>query len=274
MELAGKTAIVTGSGRGIGRALAIEFASHGANVVICARREADLAETAAIIKKNGGSVLSIPCDVTKRDQVDSLIARTLETFGTIDVLFNNAASYRAIGAVWEVDPDLWWTDVTTNFLGPMLFCRGVLQHMMKRDEGIIINMSGGGGVVPLTGGSGYGSSKAALIRFSETLAKELEREGSNVLVLMMGPGLVKTETTLLQTTDPKGLKWIPSTKETFDAGTERAPEDCARQTVELLRIASSEMNGRMFHTAMDLADVAKRKAEIKAKDLYVLRDVK
>ena len=146
--------------------------------------------------------------------------------------------------------------------------------MMKRDEGIIINMSGGGGVVPLTGGSGYGSSKAALIRFSETLAKELEHEGSNVLVLMMGPGLVKTETTLRQTTDPKGLKWIPSTKQVFDEGTERAPEDCARQTVKLLKIASSEMNGRMFHTSMDLDDVAARKAQIKAKDLYVMRDVK
>jgi NAD(P)-dependent dehydrogenase (short-subunit alcohol dehydrogenase family) len=271
MDLAGRTAIVTGSGRGIGRALAVEFARQGANVVICARRKDDLAETAAIIEKGGGSVLSIPTDVAKKAQVDRLVQETLKAFGRIDVLFNNAASFRALGAVWEVDPETWWRDVTTNDLGPFLCARAVLPHMMKRNEGVIVNMNGGGALSFLTGGSGYGCSKAFLLRFTETLSKELEKAASNVIVVAIGPGFVHTETTELQRIDPMGVKWIPSSKELLDAGKSRPPEDCAKATVWMLRNISKEMSGRVFEVDTDFDDIARRAADIKAKDIYVMR---
>lgn len=271
MELKGRTAIVTGSGRGIGRALAVEFARQGANVVICARREGDLSETAAIIAKEGGSVLSVPTDVSKRAQVDRLVRKTIKAFGRIDVLFNNAASFRALGAVWEVDPETWWRDVTTNDLGPFLCTRAVLPHMMKTDEGVIINMNGGGALTYLTGGSGYGCSKAFLLRLTETLAKELEKEGSNVIVVAIGPGFVHTETTELQRVDPMGVKWIPSSKEALDAGKSRPSEDCAKATVRMLRNITKEMRGRVFEVDTDFDEIARRAKEIAEKDLYVMR---
>jgi len=271
MEIKGRTAIVTGSGRGIGRALAVEFARQGANVVICARRKDDLAETEDLIRRLGGSVLAVPADVTKAAQVNRLVKQTLKTFGQIDVLFNNAASFRSLGAMWEADPKVWWRDVTTNDLGPFLCARAVLPHMMERDEGVIINMNGGGALTYLTGGSGYGCSKAFLLRLTETLAKELEKEGSRVIVVAIGPGFVHTETTELQRVDPLGIKWIPSSKELLDAGKSRPPEDCARATVWMLRKLCPEMNGRVFEVTTNFNEVAERAKEIKEKDLYVMR---
>lgn len=271
MELAGRTAIVTGSGRGIGRAIALEFAREGANVACCARRNDEVEKTVAMIEADGGSGLAVTADVTKRDQVGYLVEATLERYGQIDVLYNNAAAFRALGAVWEVDPDIWWSDFTTNVLGIMLTSRAVLGHMMERNEGVIINMNGGGSWTPLPGGSGYGCSKAALLRFTDTLAGELEREDSNVLVLSLGPGFVHTETTDFQRTNPLGVKWIPSSKEALDAGDTRPPSDCAKSAVWLLKVACPQLNGRIFQTGMDFDEIAARADEIKQNDLYTLR---
>ena len=271
MELKGKTVIVTGSGAGIGRALALEFARQGANVVCCARRENKIRETVTLLEKEGGHGLSVPTDVTRKDQVEKMVGETLKHFGQIDVLFNNAGSFRAIGGIWEVDPEVWWHDVTVNLYGPMLCCQTVLPHMMKRDEGIIINMNGGGSSSPLPGGSGYGCSKAALMRLTDGLAKELERLGSSVLVFGMGPGFVRTEMTEFQIQTAEGQRWIPSSKEAIDGKRDRPPEDCAKATIELIRIASPELSGRIFGTGTDFAEIAKRASEIQEKDIYVLR---
>ena len=271
MELKDRTTIVTGAGSGIGRAIALEFGRQGANVVCAARRANLLDETVSLIEQEGGRALAVPTDLIQRDQVNALIGKTLDSFGRIDVVFNNAGSFAAIGAVWEVHPDAWWHDVTVNLLGPMLVCRAVLPHMMARDEGIIINMNGGGSTGPLTGGSGYGCSKAGLLRLTDTLAAELEKEGSHVLVLAMGPGLVQTEMTQLQVDDPLGVKWIPSTKESLAKGNHRPPEDCARDTVKLIRIACPELNGRIFGAGDDFDQIARDAAEIKASDKRVMR---
>ncbi len=271
MELKGKTAIITGSGRGVGRALALEFARQGANVVCCARRENEIRQTVALLEKEGGHGLAVPADVTQKDQVENMAAETLKHFHQIDILFNNAGSFQAIGGIWEIDPEVWWHDVTVNLRGPMLCCQAVLPQMMKRDTGIIINMNGGGSGSPLPGGSGYGCSKVALMRLTDGLAKELERVGSSILVFGMGPGFVRTEMTELQVKTPEGRKWIPSSKEAIDAKRDRPPEDCAKSTVELIRIACPELSGRIFGAGTDFAEIAKRTSEIKEKDLFVIR---
>lgn len=271
MDLKGKTAIVTGSGRGIGRALAVEFARQGANVVCCARREHEVAETLSLIHAAGGAGLAVQADVTDKFDVARLVSTAIETYGQVDVLFNNAASFKAYGALWEFDPDAWWGDITTNVLGPMLCSRAVLPSMMARDSGVIINMNGGGAIVPLPGGSGYGSSKACLLRLTEAWAKELERAGSRVMVLSIGPGFVHTETTHIQTTDPLAVKWIPSSKQAIEAGECRPPEDCAKATMRMLRCLTPEMNGRIFEVNTDFERIAAESAKIKEQDLYVLR---
>ncbi len=268
MELKDQVAVVTGAGSGIGRAIALEFAAQGARVVCCGRRLDRLEETVAQI---GSAALAVPADVTSAGDVDRLVQTTVEKFGGVDILFNNAGAFDAIGGLWEVDPEVWWRDVTINLRGPMLTSRAMLKVMMKQDRGVILNMNGGGATYPLPGGSAYGSSKAALLRFTETLARELERAGSHVLVVAMGPGLVCTEMTQLQADSALGRKWIPSTAECIAQGKTRPPEDCARSTVELLRWINPTFNGRIFGVGMDFEAIARRLAMPDAKDALLMR---
>ncbi len=271
MELKNRTAIVTGSGTGIGRAIAVEFAKNNARVVCCGRRMEKIQETVNIIKKQGGRALAIKTDVTSPSEVKNLVSETVKRFGGIDVLFNNAGSFHTIGALWEIDPEQWWEDVKVNLRGVMLCCHMVLPYMIKQNSGIIINMNGGGATTYLTGGSAYASSKAAVMRLTENLAKELEHEKSNVLVFGMGPGLVRTEMTELQAKTAQGQKWIPSTLEFFKMGKTRNPEDCAKTTVELIKNACPELNGRNFGVGQNFSDIIKRLPEIRKNDLYVMR---
>jgi len=255
MELKGRTAIVTGSGTGVGQAIAVEFARHGAKVVCAARRKECLNETVALIREEGGEGLAVPTDITQHDQVENLVDRTLREYGAIDVLYNNAGSFRSIAGIFEADPELWWGDVTVNLFGTFLCCRMALPHMIERDEGIIINMSGGGAGRALPGGSGYGCSKAGVVRLTDGIARECERIGSKVLAFTMGPGFVRTEMTELQIDTPEGRKWIPSSKDAVEAGRDRDPYDCARSSVELIRVACPEINGRGFGAGTDFDKV-------------------
>jgi NAD(P)-dependent dehydrogenase (short-subunit alcohol dehydrogenase family) len=246
MNFQNKVAIITGSGRGIGRAVAVEFARNGASVVCCARTQESIQETADLIRKEGGQCLAVPVDVTDKQQVQNLADRTLARFGRIDVLFNNAARIPVINGVWEVDADEWWDEITVNLRGPMLCCRAVLPQMMKQNEGAIINMTGG---TEIPGRTSYCCSKAALNRLTVLLAKELESVKSPVTVFAMGPGLVKTVRTLHEAESEQGRRWNPNTRSAFEQGKDRPPEDCARAAVKLLAKPPSELNGKTFAAA-------------------------
>jgi len=271
MELKGRTAIVTGAGRGIGRALALEFARQGANVACCARSRIEICRTVALIKRGEGRAIPITTDITQEKEVVKMVEQVLEEFGQIDVLFNNAGSFRAVGGLWEVDPELWWHDITVNLRGAMLCCQSVLPHMIERNQGIIINMDGGGSADPFPGGSGYACSKVALMRLTDTLAQELQRINSSVLVFGMGPGLVQTRMSEHIAQSPEGRRWLPSVKEMFDEKQDGPPEECAKATAHLIHIACPELNGRIFGVATDFLEVVNQASEIKAKDLLVIR---
>ncbi len=247
MKLAGKTAIVTGAGSGIGRALALEFARHGARVVCCGRRGTLLDETVARIEGQGGTGLAVPTDVTDQAQVKALVDQTLARFDTIHLLFNNAGSFASIAGVHEVDVDTWWQDVTVNLLGPLCLCRRILPHMLAQNEGIIINMNGGRPV----GGTGYACGKAGLMELTRLLAAELRSLQSHVIVLSAGPGLVRTEMTEIQANTEAGRRWIPSTAQAFEAGRIRPPEDIAAATVRMLAVIRPEHSGKAYGPETD-----------------------
>ena len=252
MKLEGSTAIVTGAGRGIGRALAVEFATHGMNVVCAARREHEIKGTTDLIKDTSGDALAVPTDITDPAAVGRMVDKTLDHFGQIDVLFNNAASFGALGPIWSVDADQWWHDIRVNLRGTMLCSQAVQPHMIERDSGIVINMAGGDHI---PGGTGYSCSKVALVRLTELMAKECEHDGYNIFVFTMGPGFVRTEMTEYQIEAEEGRKWLPSSQDSFDRGADRPPEDCARATVELLRIACPQLNGQRFGTGTNWDEV-------------------
>ncbi|NOZ24457.1 MAG: SDR family oxidoreductase [Planctomycetes bacterium] len=250
MELEGRTVIVTGAGSGIGRALAREFGRNSARVVCCARRKARLDETVKLIEEEGGVGVAIPTDITDHIQVKQMVEEVLDRFGSIDVVFNNAGSFQSIAGVHEVDPDVWWQDVTVNLYGPLLILREVLPHMMSRNEGIIINMNGGRPV----GGTGYACGKAGLMELTRILAEELKMQDSAVMVFSAGPGLVRTEMTELQATTEAGRRWIPSTKDSFDSGKTRAPEEVAVATIKMIQVARPESSGKSYGPATDFTD--------------------
>lgn len=271
MELSGKTAIVTGAGSGIGRALAVEFAKAGANVVCCGRTELRLHETVKMIEELDGTGVSIKTDVSDWNQVQKMVSLTLERFNRVDLLFNNAGSFQYVGPVWDADPKVWWHDVTVNLYGSMLCCRAVLPHMLERDAGIIINMDGGGGSNgPNPGGSGYGCSKAAILRFSEGLARELEMVKSSVLVFCLMPGFVHTDMTEYLIETPEREKWQPHVRELMGSNAELPPDACAKATIKLLHIACPEFNGRIFYVDTDFERIYKNKSRIKKENLYVM----
>jgi 3-oxoacyl-[acyl-carrier protein] reductase len=271
MELNGKTVIVTGAGSGIGRGLALGFSRAGANVVCCGRTRSKLQETFRMIEEQRGTGIIVRVDISDWVQVQTMVYKTIEKFGGVDLLFNNAGSFNWVGPVWKADPDIWWHDVTTNLYGSMLCCRAVLPHMMIRNAGIIINMDGGGGSNgPNPGGSGYGCSKAALLRFSEGLAKELEAEGSSVLVFCMMPGFVRTSMTESLISTPEREKWQPHVRDLMGSKAEVPSDACAKAAIQLLRMASPELNGRIFYVDTDYGRIEKNKSKIREENLYVM----
>lgn len=271
MKLTGRTAIVTGAGGSVGRALAVEFARAGANTVCCGRRRQKLEETVRMIESDGGRGLAVSIDVSDWSQVQGMVKTALDTFGQIDLLFNCAGSFKFVGPVWEADPQLWWSDVRTNLLGSMHCCRAVLPHMIGRNSGILINMDGGGGSLgPNVGGSAYGCSKAAICRFTEGLALELERAGYEIFAFCMMPGFVVSEMTEYLTATPERLEWQKHVPAMRGTAAEFPPEACAEATMKLLQLAGRELNGRVFYVDSDFERIRKNKERIKMNDLYVL----
>jgi len=185
-QLAGRTAIVTGAGTGIGRAIAETFAAAGAFVVCAGRSEATIAAVAARI---GG--LAIPCDVTDLAQVEALFARTTEARGRVDVFVNNAGQTGPVGALAEVDLAAWRDCVEVNLFGAMHGMRVAAQAMGAQRGGSIINMSSRMGLHGYPMRTAYSATKFALIGMTEALARELGPLGVRVNALC--PGAVSGE---------------------------------------------------------------------------------
>jgi len=192
--------------------------------------------------------------------------------GSIDLLFNNAGRFGYVGPLWKADPEEWWRDVQVNLLGTMHCCRAVLPGMIERNKGIIINMDGGGGSNgPNPGGSAYASSKAGILRMTESLARELEMVGSSVLVFAMMPGFVCTAMTesLIRTKERE--EWQKGVRLLMNSSAQLPPEACFFATLELLRVASPELNGRIMYPDFDYDVIARNTEAIKRDNLYVLR---
>jgi NAD(P)-dependent dehydrogenase (short-subunit alcohol dehydrogenase family) len=272
MDLAGRTAIVTGAGSGIGRELAREFARHGARVACVGRHVAGLEATVASITAEGGVALAVPTDVTDRAQVEAMVATVVERFGAIELLFNNAGSFAAVGPVWEMDPETWWHDVRVNLQGTFLCTRMVLPLLRAQGHGVVINMDGGGGGGgPNLGGSGYGSSKAAVVRLTEGLARELERDGSPVLVFAMFPGFVRTAMTEGLISTETRASWQPYVQNAIAHNEGKQASDCAIATMRLLAVAGPELNGCTFDVDTDFEEIDRRRAEIARDRLLTMR---
>lgn len=197
-QMDGMVAIVTGASRGLGRAIAREYAREGASVVICARSQSPtgltgtLDETAHDIRNAGGDVLAIDCDVTNADAVNQMVRRASDRYGKIDVLFNNAGTMVLGETIMEIDPDRWDQLMRVNVNGPYLCSRAVLPIMMEQRRGSIINIGSRMATDPNQGGGVlYSASKAAVHMFTYCLANEVR--DYNIAVNVLSPGALRSE---------------------------------------------------------------------------------
>ena len=248
-ELSG-VALVTGGGRGIGRGIALELARAGMRVAVSARTRSEVEETA---REAGG--LAVEADVSRQEDVERMVAEVERELGPVDLLVNNAGIAHWEERAWEDDPAAWWRVFEVNVLGPFLVSRAVIPGMVGRGRGRIVNTGSGAAYLPGTGNTAYGASKAALYRFGETLAKQLEPHG--IPVFTISPGLVRTA----MTGDhfPDDAPWTP-------------PELAPRLVRELASGRLDALSGRYIHAEHDDPDdLATRADEVVENDLNAIR---
>ncbi len=187
-DLSGKTAIITGASRGIGEAAARHLAGAGMNVVLAARSQACIAAIAAEI---GDSARAIACDVADYGDVEHLVAETVDAFGSVGLLVNNAGAIEPIARLSESVPHDWGTVFDINLKGAYHCIRAVLPFMEKARQGTIVNMSSGAAAAPMEGWSHYCASKAAVLMLTRSVEKEYE--GTAIRCVGLSPGTVATE---------------------------------------------------------------------------------
>lgn len=193
LNLAGKTAIVTGGSAGIGLATAKALYSEGVNVVIAARNQEKLDKAVFNIQSlptSGTKVIAISADITKADDVEKVVSTTLETFGKIDILINNAGSARA-GSFLELSDEAFLDAWNLKLLGYIRFVKAVVPHLKKQGDGRIVNIIGGAGRTPRPNFLPGGTTNAALLNFTRGISKELAQD--NITINAISPGLTDTE---------------------------------------------------------------------------------
>src|SRR5262245_31562073 len=189
--LEGRVAVVTGGSRGIGRAIALALARHGASIAICYRERADAArETEALIRAQGVPFFAERCDVRDEDSVRNFFAKSTGALGPTSILVNNAGVARD-SLVLFMDREKWSEVIETNLSGAFLCIRAAVRGMLVQRWGRIINIVSPSGEVGLIGQANYSASKAGLIGMTRTLAREFAKQ--NVLVNAVSPGLIDTE---------------------------------------------------------------------------------
>ena len=191
--LKGKVAVITGAGRGIGRTIALAYASAGAAVVCSARNEADIAQTAALIREAGGQAIAHAADVADYAAVTALFQRASDAFGGIDIVVANAGVALEQRRIADGDPALWRKTIDINLTGAYHTAHAAIPHLRRRGAGKIIMIGSGQGRRPNAGFSAYSCSKAGLWMLTQSLATELQEDNISVNELIPGP--VRTDMT-------------------------------------------------------------------------------
>lgn len=276
-SLADRTAIITGANRGLGLEISRAFVKAGAQIAITARDEQVLTEACRelqSIAQPGQKVISFKADVSNPDDVHQVVQGALEAFGHLDILVNNAGIYGPKGAIEDVDWKEWVQAIEVNLLGSVLTCREVLPHFKAQRSGKIIQLSGGGATTPMPFISAYAASKAAVIRFAESLALEVREFGIDVNAI--APGALNTR--LLDEVLAAGPEKVGQTfyeKSLKQKNQGGAPLDKgADLAVFLASTASNGITGKLISAIWDpWASFPEHMDDLNSTDIYTLRRI-
>lgn len=277
MRLAGRFAIITGASQGLGEEIAKHFVAEGASVLLCARSETGLQ---AVVQKltatarNGQKVLARTADVANRQDVDQLVAQALDEFQRIDVLVNNAGIYGPVGPTHEIDWEAWVDAININLVGLVYACRAVTPVMIRQHSGKIINLSGGGATSPLPRMTSYAASKAAVVRFTESLALDLKAHRIDVNAI--APGALDTrllDQVLAAGPEMAGAEFHARMRKIKEQGGTPLSVG-ASLAVYLASPESNGITGRLIAAAWDKwSNLHEHAEELDATDIYTLRRI-
>jgi NAD(P)-dependent dehydrogenase (short-subunit alcohol dehydrogenase family) len=268
IDLTGQVALVTGGGRGLGRAFALALARAGARVAVTARTAAPLAETVEMVERAGGRALAVPGDVSAPEAVAHVVRTAESQLGAVDILVNNAGAVGTLGYDWEVDPEEWWRTFEINVRGPFLYARAVLPRMVDRRRGRIVNVSTGAGFNRLPQMDAYCATKAALTQWTRCLAADIQAHG--VTVFAFHPGMVRTSMV-----DHLTSASVPNAVQAFfhsalSQGRDTPIERSAQMLLFLVSGRADALSGRFIRAQDDEEELVRRAEEIRRDDLHVV----
>ena len=274
MKLNGRVAVITGAGRGIGRAIALAYAREGAKLALAARSESELEAAVGVVSELGAEAIAVPTDVTSQEDTERLARAVADRFGRIDVLVNNAGISGPVGPLQGNDIADWVNTISVNVNGTFLVCRAVIPVMLEQGCGKIINLSGAGATNAWSNMSAYCSSNAAVVRLTEVLAQELDGQG--ITVNALGPGSVHTSMwdKMTEQAAEAGADFIHQLGLRVTSGGGASIDECAELAVWLASDESGALTGRLISAATDdFRGLSPRIEEVMAGDAYTLRRV-
>jgi 3-oxoacyl-[acyl-carrier protein] reductase len=272
-----RVAIITGASQGLGLQIAKHYLSAGANLVLCARNHEHLKsatlQLGALLSKHQ-KIFSIAADVSSESDVNNVLNLTLEKFGTCHILVNNAGIYGPMGTIEDVDIHDWIRAIQVNLFGSVLMSRAVVPLFKKQKYGKLIQLSGGGATAPLPSFSAYAASKAAVVRYAETLAEELRE--FNVDVNAIAPGALNTrmlDEVIDAGPEKVGKKFYDKSLQQKEGGGSSL-ELAANLAVFLASSASDGISGKIISAAWDRwEEWSDHIKELKHSDAYTLRRI-
>jgi NAD(P)-dependent dehydrogenase (short-subunit alcohol dehydrogenase family) len=271
IDLTGQVALVTGGGRGLGRAFALALAAAGAKVAVMARTAAQLAETVQLVERAGGCALALPGDVSAPGEVAHVVTTAEQQLGPVDLLVNNAGFHVAgsLGHDWEVDPEGWWHTFEINLRGPFLCARAVLPGMVQRKRGRIVNVSSHAAFTPRPLLDALCTSKAALTHWTRCLAADTQAHG--IAVFAFAPGLVRTFGSEYLSTAPEVPQEVGDSFRTrFSQGEDMPIARAAQMLLFLVSGRADALSGRFILVQDKEEELVRRTEEIRREDLHIL----
>lgn len=255
--LAGQVALITGGGRGIGRAIAEKLAAKGAAVAVSSRSEGQLSEAVAAIEARGGTAFKVACDVKDRNSVNRAIVAVEEALGDITFLVNNAGQAGPIAPVGVLDPDEWWDALAVHIRGPMLFMSNIVPKMKQRKRGRILNVCSIGGTLISEAFSAYGVGKCAEIRLTEHV--DLEAKAYGVRAFAIQPGTIITDMAKNTINDADAQQYVPWMVDMLKGiSAEQSDTEmqlCVQRVVEIAAGQHDELAGRYVDLQSDLTEL-------------------